>query len=200
MRHLIDGDLAANNGGWQWSSSTGTDSAPYFRIFSPLSQSEKFDADGIFIKRWLPELATLNKKEVHNPAAAGGLFGVADYPAPSSTSKPLGNAHWLPFAACLHVRRWPIMNDFLRRFAEAFATLDKHNLHLLGRLYSDDIVFADPLHEVHGLPELQRYFAQLYSNVNQLDFEFQGFDQTAEGEGYLRWTMIFVTRAWPQAR
>ncbi|EIK69075.1 hypothetical protein PseBG33_0774 [Pseudomonas synxantha BG33R] len=83
------------------------------------------------------------------------------------------------------------MNDFLRRFAEAFATLDKHNLHLLGRLYSDDIVFADPLHEVHGLPELQRYFAQLYSNVNQLDFEFQGFDQTAEGEGYLRWTMIF---------
>ncbi|AZE64975.1 deoxyribodipyrimidine photo-lyase type I [Pseudomonas synxantha] len=80
MRHLIDGDLAANNGGWQWSSSTGTDSAPYFRIFSPLSQSEKFDGDGIFIKRWLPELAALNKKEVHNPAAAGGLFGVADYP------------------------------------------------------------------------------------------------------------------------
>lgn len=82
MRHLIDGDLAANNGGWQWSSSTGTDSAPYFRIFNPLSQSEKFDAEGVFIKRWLPELAGLNKKEVHNPAAAGGLFGVAGYPAP----------------------------------------------------------------------------------------------------------------------
>lgn len=82
MRHLIDGDLAANNGGWQWSSSTGTDSAPYFRIFNPLSQSEKFDAEGVFIKHWLPELAGLNKKEVHNPAAAGGLFGVADYPAP----------------------------------------------------------------------------------------------------------------------
>jgi deoxyribodipyrimidine photo-lyase len=80
MRHLIDGDLAANNGGWQWSSSTGTDSAPYFRIFSPLSQSEKFDSEGVFIKRWLPELATLNKKEVHNPRALGGLFGVADYP------------------------------------------------------------------------------------------------------------------------
>ncbi|KRP42906.1 deoxyribodipyrimidine photo-lyase [Pseudomonas libanensis] len=80
MRHLIDGDLAANNGGWQWSSSTGTDSAPYFRIFSPLSQSEKFDSEGVFIKRWLPELAALNKKEVHNPAAAGSLFGVADYP------------------------------------------------------------------------------------------------------------------------
>ncbi|HEX8593185.1 MAG TPA: deoxyribodipyrimidine photo-lyase [Pseudomonas sp.] len=82
MQHLIDGDLAANNGGWQWSSSTGTDSAPYFRIFNPLAQSEKFDAEGRFLKQWLPELNELNKKEVHNPAAAGGLFGVADYPKP----------------------------------------------------------------------------------------------------------------------
>ena len=82
MRHLIDGDLAANNGGWQWSASTGTDSVPYFRIFNPLSQSERFDPEGQFIKHWLPELAALNKKEVHNPASAGGLFGVADYPAP----------------------------------------------------------------------------------------------------------------------
>ncbi|MBV6823890.1 deoxyribodipyrimidine photo-lyase [Pseudomonas sp. PD9R] len=82
MRHLIDGDLAANNGGWQWSSSTGTDSAPYFRIFNPLSQSEKFDAEGLFIKHWLPQLAGLNKKEVHNPAQLGGLFSVAHYPVP----------------------------------------------------------------------------------------------------------------------
>jgi deoxyribodipyrimidine photo-lyase len=82
MRHLIDGDLAANNGGWQWSSSTGTDSAPYFRIFNPLSQSEKFDSEGLFIKHWLPELAGLNKKDVHNPANLGGLFGVAGYPSP----------------------------------------------------------------------------------------------------------------------
>jgi deoxyribodipyrimidine photo-lyase len=82
MRHLIDGDLAANNGGWQWSSSTGTDSAPYFRIFSPLSQSEKFDAEGRFIKHWLPQLAALNKKQVHNPDTVGGLFGVAGYPRP----------------------------------------------------------------------------------------------------------------------
>ncbi|MFW0757248.1 deoxyribodipyrimidine photo-lyase [Pseudomonas sp. H11T01] len=82
MRHLIDGDLAANNGGWQWSSSTGTDSAPYFRIFNPLSQSEKFDAQGLFIKHWLPELAAINKKDLHNPAATGGLFGAADYPQP----------------------------------------------------------------------------------------------------------------------
>ncbi|MDY7559021.1 deoxyribodipyrimidine photo-lyase [Pseudomonas sp. 10B1] len=82
MQHLIDGDLAANNGGWQWSSSTGTDSAPYFRIFNPLSQSERFDSEGLFLKHWLPELANLNKKEVHNPATAGGLFGVANYPKP----------------------------------------------------------------------------------------------------------------------
>lgn len=82
MRHLIDGDLAANNGGWQWSSSTGTDPAPYFRIFNPLSQSEKFDPDGLFIKHWLPELAGLSKQDVHNPASLGGLFGVVDYPSP----------------------------------------------------------------------------------------------------------------------
>ena len=83
------------------------------------------------------------------------------------------------------------MSDFLRRFAQAFTALDKHNLHLLDSLYSQDIAFADPLHEVHGLPALHRYFAELYSNVSQLRFDFHGFDQVAEGEGYLRWTMHF---------
>ncbi|MEQ7918128.1 deoxyribodipyrimidine photo-lyase [Xanthomonas sp. WHRI 1810A] len=82
MQHLIDGDLAANNGGWQWSSSTGTDSSPYFRIFNPLSQSERFDPQGVFIKHWVPELAARNKKDIHNPVAQGGLFAEADYPAP----------------------------------------------------------------------------------------------------------------------
>ena len=82
MRHLIDGDLAANNGGWQWSSSTGTDSAPYFRIFNPLSQSEKFDADGVFIKHWLPQINEMSKKDLHNRARVDGLFGVTDYPSP----------------------------------------------------------------------------------------------------------------------
>ncbi len=82
MRHLIDGDLASNNGGWQWSSSTGTDSAPYFRIFNPLSQSERFDPEGVFIKRWLPELADMNKKQIHDPSSIGDLFGAADYPKP----------------------------------------------------------------------------------------------------------------------
>ncbi|ROM65535.1 deoxyribodipyrimidine photolyase [Pseudomonas brassicacearum] len=80
MQHLIDGDLAANNGGWQWSASTGTDSAPWFRIFNPLSQSEKFDREGLFIKRWLPELNDLDKQQVHNPKTQGGLFDAVDYP------------------------------------------------------------------------------------------------------------------------
>ena len=82
MRHLIDGDLAANNGGWQWSSSTGTDSVPYFRIFNPLSQSEKFDTEGVFIKHWLPQINEMNKKDLHNRARLDGLFGVTDYPSP----------------------------------------------------------------------------------------------------------------------
>ena len=82
MRHLIDGDLAANNGGWQWSASTGTDAAPYFRIFNPISQSQKFDPDGQFIRQWVPELATVNKRDIHDPSALGGLFAPSGYPRP----------------------------------------------------------------------------------------------------------------------
>ncbi|MDW3714662.1 MULTISPECIES: deoxyribodipyrimidine photo-lyase [unclassified Pseudomonas] len=82
MRHLIDGDLAANNGGWQWSASTGTDAAPYFRIFNPVSQSQRFDPQGVFIRQWVPELAGLDAKDIHDPAARGGLFLPAGYPQP----------------------------------------------------------------------------------------------------------------------
>lgn len=67
MRHLIDGDFAANNGGWQWSASTGTDAAPYFRVFSPIRQSERFDPEGEFIRRFVPELAELPAKWIHAP-------------------------------------------------------------------------------------------------------------------------------------
>lgn len=81
MRHLIDGDLAANNGGWQWSASTGTDAAPYFRIFNPISQSERFDPDGRFIRRWVPELAGLQGRALHDPSKQG-LFGPDGYPQP----------------------------------------------------------------------------------------------------------------------
>jgi deoxyribodipyrimidine photo-lyase len=64
---LIDFDLAANNGGWQWAASSGCDAQPYFRIFNPISQSEKFDAKGKFIRRYMPELASLTDKEIHQP-------------------------------------------------------------------------------------------------------------------------------------
>ena len=67
MENLLDGDLAANNGGWQWTAGTGTDAAPYFRIFNPILQSAKFDPDGNYIRKWVPELSGLNAKEIHTP-------------------------------------------------------------------------------------------------------------------------------------
>jgi deoxyribodipyrimidine photo-lyase len=66
MQQLLDGDLAANNGGWQWSASTGTDAVPYFRIFNPFSQSSRFDAEGEFIKKFCPELAPLPAAVLHD--------------------------------------------------------------------------------------------------------------------------------------
>ncbi|MEB0041177.1 MULTISPECIES: nuclear transport factor 2 family protein [unclassified Pseudomonas] len=83
------------------------------------------------------------------------------------------------------------MSDYLRRFAQSFAALDKHSLDQLGELYTDDVVFTDPLHEVTGLGNVRRYFDELYGNVSQLRFEFYAFDQVREGKGYLRWTMSF---------
>ena len=71
--HLNDFDLSANNGGWQWASSSGCDAQPYFRIFNPVSQSEKFDAEGKFIRRYVPELARLSGKSIHAPWLAGDL-------------------------------------------------------------------------------------------------------------------------------
>ena len=67
MQNLIDGDHASNVGGWQWSASTGVDAAPYFRIFNPITQSEKFDKEGLFLKHYLPNLKGLSSKEIHNP-------------------------------------------------------------------------------------------------------------------------------------
>lgn len=89
MQQLIDGDPAANNGGWQWTAGTGTDAAPYFRIFSPVSQSQRFDPEGEYIRRWLPELARVPRERIHAPwamtpleqQAAGCLIGHT-YPAP----------------------------------------------------------------------------------------------------------------------
>lgn len=78
MRHLVDGEFAANNGGWQWSASTGTDAVPYFRIFNPVTQSRRFDARGDFLRRYVPELTSLGDKSIHDP----GLLRPADYPPP----------------------------------------------------------------------------------------------------------------------
>ena len=86
---LLDFDLSANNGGWQWASSSGCDAQPYFRIFNPITQSEKFDPDGRFIRRYLPQLASLPTKALHAPwlastetlQAAGIKLG-ATYPHP----------------------------------------------------------------------------------------------------------------------
>ena len=87
--HLNDFDLAANNGGWQWAASSGCDAQPYFRIFNPVNQSEKFDPDGRFIRRYLPQLAQLPDKLIHAPWLAGpieleaaGVVLDRDYPRP----------------------------------------------------------------------------------------------------------------------
>jgi deoxyribodipyrimidine photo-lyase len=68
MQHLVDGDLASNNHGWQWVAGTGTDAAPYFRVFNPAAQRERFDPDGSYVARWIPEL--------------GAAAGRSAYPSP----------------------------------------------------------------------------------------------------------------------
>ncbi|KAI1306459.1 hypothetical protein EDD11_004751 [Mortierella claussenii] len=84
MSSLIDGDLANNNGGWQWSASTGTDAQPYFRVFNPLLQSQRFDPTGEYIRKWVPELKGLNAKQIHDPShtLGGKEFAKLGYPKP----------------------------------------------------------------------------------------------------------------------
>jgi deoxyribodipyrimidine photo-lyase len=89
MRHLTDGDLASNNGGWQWAASVGTDAQPYFRVFNPTLQAQRYDPSGDYIRRWVPELAGVPTKYIHEPwtmpatvqEEAGCRIG-RDYPAP----------------------------------------------------------------------------------------------------------------------
>lgn len=89
MQHLVDGDPAANNGGWQWTAGTGTDAAPYFRVFNPILQGQKFDPEGEYVRRWVPELAQVPAKFSHTPwqmppqlqQKANCLIG-RDYPPP----------------------------------------------------------------------------------------------------------------------
>jgi deoxyribodipyrimidine photo-lyase len=78
--HLVDGDPASNNGGWQWAASTGTDAQPYFRIFNPVAQGRRWDPKGAYVRRWVPELRSVAAEQVHSPWAGGRP--AADYPRP----------------------------------------------------------------------------------------------------------------------
>ena len=82
MSRLIDGDLAANNGGWQWAAGAGADAAPYFRVFNPTTQGQRFDPQGEFIRTWVTELADVPAAYVHQPHDWLRLKGRQDYPAP----------------------------------------------------------------------------------------------------------------------
>ncbi|HMQ68500.1 MAG TPA: deoxyribodipyrimidine photo-lyase [Ignavibacteria bacterium] len=105
--HLIDLDFSSNNGGWQWSASTGVDAQPYFRIFNPYLQSKKFDQGGIYIRKYVPELRTLPAEFIHNPSIMNEdqqkFFGVLidkDYPSPI-------------------VEHFKVRDEVLKRFKEA---------------------------------------------------------------------------------
>ncbi len=80
LEHLYDGDVPSNNHGWQWVAGTGTDAAPYHRIFNPQRQGERFDPDGEYVRRWVPELADLPASSIHEPHRDGD--GPTDYPPP----------------------------------------------------------------------------------------------------------------------
>ncbi len=86
MEQLVDGDMAANNGGWQWAAGTGTDAQPFFRIFNPTLQGEKFDPNGAYVRRWVPELAKMPTDIIHTPwklsRAERAHLGCGEYPDP----------------------------------------------------------------------------------------------------------------------
>src|SRR5690606_15183105 len=86
---LVDADLANNTLGWQWTAGCGADAAPYFRVFNPMTQGERFDPDGSYVRRWVPELARMPAKHIHRPWEApgevlrdAGVRAGADYPEP----------------------------------------------------------------------------------------------------------------------
>jgi deoxyribodipyrimidine photo-lyase len=107
MNHLVDGDPASNNGGWQWAAGTGTDAQPYFRIFNPVLQGKKFDPEGDYVRRWVPELARAPKGWIHEPWAATPLER-------AEAGITLGDTY--PHPICDHAER---REAALRLYAEA---------------------------------------------------------------------------------
>lgn len=124
MQHLVDGDPASNNGGWQWAAGTGTDAAPYFRVLNPVLQGEKFDPDGAYVRRFVPELAKVPAKYIHSPwtmsaevqKQAGCLIG-KDYPVPlvdhRLARERVRMAYRTP--SCSAIRRRPVRRESATR-------------------------------------------------------------------------------------
>jgi len=81
LAHLRDGDIASNSHGWQWVAGTGTDAAPYFRVFNPVAQGERFDPHGDYVRRYVPELGNVAGRAVHRPWKVAGAYDDG-YPAP----------------------------------------------------------------------------------------------------------------------
>ena len=96
MTHLVDGDLASNNGGWQWAAGTGTDAAPYFRIFNPVAQGLKFDPVGRYVRRWCPELMLVTDDWIHHPWEATRPAAGAAAPALAEAGVTLGRDYPFP--------------------------------------------------------------------------------------------------------
>ncbi len=113
MRMLVDGDPASNNGGWQWAASTGTDAQPYFRIFNPVLQGERFDPRGQYVRRYAPELARVPDEYIHRPWAmpaaaqreSSCVVGV-DYPAPIVDHATQKEESLRRFKAIMRVSAW----------------------------------------------------------------------------------------------
>jgi deoxyribodipyrimidine photo-lyase len=121
MQHLVDGDPASNNGGWQWAAGTGTDAAPYFRVLNPVLQGARFDPDGAYVRRFVPELARVPLKYIHSPwtmpadvqKQAGCLIGEA-YPAPLVDHRLARERVLLTYRTSVNGRR-PVRRQSARR-------------------------------------------------------------------------------------
>ena len=105
LDHLVDGDLASNNHGWQWVAGCGTDAAPFFRVFNPTTQGRRFDPDGDYVRRWVPELAGVDGRAVHEPWKAAGDDTLFDGPTSRYPDRIVDHAHEREEALARYQRR-----------------------------------------------------------------------------------------------